>query len=186
LNEDGYSAIEMLVVLGILAVVSAGAVVQIARSVPAMKADGAMRVVMGQLSTARELAIGQRRFMQVRFLPPNRIQIVRTEVDASGATTGATVLSTVTFEGGITYLLNAGLPDTPDAFGLGAAISFGSATTIQFNTEGRLVDQAGNPLNGTVVLASPQGGVSSRAVTVFGSTGRIRGYRWNSKFWELV
>jgi hypothetical protein len=41
-------------------------------------------------------------------------------------------------------------------------------------------------LNGTIVLASPNILNSTRAVTVFGSTGRVRGYRWNSKAWVLV
>ena len=176
----------MLFVVGIAGVLSTMAFLQIGQSVPAMKADGAMRVVMSQLNTARNLAISQRRYMQVKFVAPDQIQIIRTDVNTAGAVTGTTVLSTVTFEGGITYNLIAGLPDTPDAFGMGTAVNFGVATTIQFATDGQLIDQAGGPLNGTMVLAKPQIENSSRAVTVFGSTGRVRGYRWNSRAWTLV
>src|SRR5689334_2708575 len=122
-RERGYSTIEMLGVLGIMGVVSAMSVIQIARSVPSVKADGAMRVVMSQLNTARELAITQRRVMEVKFLTPNQIQIVRSDVNTSGASTGTTVISTVLFEGGITYNLISGLPDTPDAFGLTNAVN---------------------------------------------------------------
>jgi hypothetical protein len=141
---------------------------------------------MAQLNTGRELAIAQRRNIEVKFVTPGKVQLIRTDVNSSGVVTGTTVLSNVSFEGGIVYKLVSGLPDTPDAFGLSSSISFGSATKIQFNSSGQLVDQAGNPLNGTVVVASPQGNNSSRAVTVFGSTGRVRGYRWNAKSWVLV
>jgi hypothetical protein len=163
------------------------AIVQVGQSVPQMKADGAMRVVIGQLNTAREMAISQRRYMQVRFVAPNQLQILRTNVNTAGTVTGTTVLSTVVFEGGITYNRFAALPggNTPDGFPMASSINFGTATTLQFTTEGMLVDQAGNPLNGTVVMSGPVIN-SSRAVTIFGSTGRVRGYRWTGNAWNLV
>jgi prepilin-type N-terminal cleavage/methylation domain-containing protein len=185
-RQSGFSLLEMIVMLSIMGILSTMAVVQIGQAVPAMKADGAMRVVMSQLNTARELAISQRRYMQVKFVAPNQIQIVRTDVNTAGAVIGTTVLSAVLFESGITYNKITGLPDTPDAFGMSASVNFGTATTIQFATDGELIDQTGGPLNGTIVLASPQIKNSSRAVTIFGSTGRVRGYRWNSNAWVLV
>jgi prepilin-type N-terminal cleavage/methylation domain-containing protein len=185
-RQSGFSLLEMLVMLAIVGVLSTMAVLQIGQAVPAMKADGAMRVVMGQLNTARELAISQRRYMQVKFLTPNQIQIIRTDVNSSGTVTGTTVLSTVTFEAGITYNKLAGVIDTPDAFGMTSAVNFGAATTIQFATDGELISETGSPLNGTVVLASPNIKNSTRAITVFGSTGRVRGWRWNAAAWVMV
>ena len=185
-RQTGFSLLEMLFVLGIMGVLSTIAIAQIAQAVPAMKADGAMRVVISQLNTARELAISQRRYIQVKFVAPNQMQVIRTDVNTAGAVTGTTLLTTVTFESGITYNVIAGLPDTPDAFGMSSAVNFGAATTLQFATDGELIDQAGSPLNGTVVVASPLIKNSSRAVTVFGATGRVRGYRWNAKAWVLV
>ena len=173
----------MLAIVGIL---STMAVAQIGQAVPQMKADGAMRVVMSQLNTARELAISQRRYIQVRFLAPNQIRIIRTDVDTSGTVTGTTTLSTVTFEGAVTYNKLGGIIDTPDGFGLASAIDFGAAATIQFATDGQLISETGSPLNGSVVLATPNNVNSSRAVTVFGSTGRVRAYRWNGRAWILV
>ncbi len=185
-RQSGFTLLETLVMLGIVGSLSAMAIVQIGGAASAMKADGAMRVVMGQLNTARELAISQRRYMQVRFVAPNQIQTIRTDVNTAGTVTGTTVIASVPFESGVTYNKIAGIPDTPDAFGMAAAINFGTATTIQFATDGQLIDQTGSPLNGTVVMTSPNDVVSSRAVTVFGSTGRVRAYRWNGRAWVRV
>jgi prepilin-type N-terminal cleavage/methylation domain-containing protein len=75
----------------------------------------------------------------------------------------------------------------PDAFGLKAGgIAFGAATSFLFNSDGTLIDQNGNPLNGTVFMAIPSVARSFRAVTVMGGTGRIRGYKWDGLRWVLA
>jgi hypothetical protein len=86
-------------------------------------------------------------------------------------------------------MLTAGLPDTPDAFGNTGPIAFGTATVIKFAPDGTLVDQSGQGLNGSVFMAIPniQGtNLSARAITVLGSTGRVRGYRWDGSKWNVV
>ena len=169
--------------LGIFSVMSAIAVVQVGQQTPGLKGDGAMRVAMAQMTSARELAITQRRFMRLNFdTVRNHVQIIREEVPGPGVT----VLSAVPFEGGIKFMLNAGVPDTPDAFGRAAAVDFGGAAEIKFAPDGTLVNQSGANLNGSIFLASPNIKLSSRAVTVLGSTGRIRGYKWDGAKWVLV
>jgi prepilin-type N-terminal cleavage/methylation domain-containing protein len=181
-SQSGYSMIELLLVLGISGVVMGIAVFQIGAVQPSMKGDGAMRVIMAQLNTARELSISQRRQMQVNFLGTGQIQIVRQEIPA-----GTTALPTVSVEGGLKYGLIAGIADTPDGFGLKAGgIAFGTATAYLFNSDGTLIDQNGNPLNGTIFLAIPGVARSFRAVTVMGGTGRIRGYKWDGHSWILA
>jgi hypothetical protein len=76
-----------------------------------------------------------------------------------------------------------GIPDTPDAFGNASASAFGLANTIAFTSEGWLVDQNGDPVNGTAFLGKPNLPLSARAVSIFGPTALIREWRWSGSQW---
>jgi len=180
-SQRGFSLIDTIVTLSIMGIVGSMATVQISTVRRSMLGDGAMRVVMAQLNTARGMAITQRRNMEVRFVGSNLLQIVRDEVPA-----GTTVLTTVAFESNAKYSLVAGVGDTPDGFGNASAISFGAALTIMFGPNGTLIDNDGNPVNGTAFLSISNNPESFRAVTVLGATGRVRGYRWNGTVWTRV
>lgn len=180
-SQAGYSLLEMIFVMGLLVTLSGMAILQINASNPGLKGDGAMRVVLAQLNQARESAITQRRYVRVVFTPPNLVQVLREDT-----TSTTTVLSSVLLEGGAAFSLMTGLPDSPDAFGNSTAIAFGSVTNVKFSPEGTLVNQDGATANGTAFLAIPQQKLSARAITILGSTGRIRGYRWIGAQWSLV
>jgi hypothetical protein len=98
--------------------------------------------------------------------------------EAPGITT--TLLTSVALESNATFSQVTGAGDTPDLFGAptDVGVAFGLATSIQFTTDGTLIDGNGNPLNGTIFLAISNQPESARAVTVLGSTGRVRGYKW--------
>jgi len=133
---------------------------------------------MSQLTQAREMAITQRRTMELKFVGGtggNWLQVVRHEVPGTGTTT----LSSVAFEGNVKYqLISTVTTDTPDGFGIGGALSFGTATTYTFSSDGTFIDQSGNPLNGTIFLATANVLKSQRAVTIMGGTGRVRAFKW--------
>ena len=57
---------------------------------------------------------------------------------------------------------------------------------MKFTPDGTLRRSGRRTLNGTVFLAMPNSALSARAVTVLGSTGRIRGYRWDGRIWKAV
>jgi prepilin-type N-terminal cleavage/methylation domain-containing protein len=182
-SHSGYSLIEIMLVVCVLGILGSMAAFQIPNLRSNLQGDGAMRVVMGELNVARELAITQRRKIRVDFVGTNRLQMTRIEVD----NVKTTLLRDIYFESGVQYSLVSGVgADTPDGFGNGEATDFGNATTIMFNTEGSLVDQKNIPLNGTVFLAIPGNALSFRAVTVQGATGRVRGYRWTGAQWRRV
>jgi prepilin-type N-terminal cleavage/methylation domain-containing protein len=181
-GQGGYSLAEMMVVVGIIAVLGGISVLQYVVALPSMKGDGAMRVIMGQIRLAQQLAISERRYMRVTFTSPNQIQIVREEIP--GPTT--TVRSQSVLEGGLQYSLVVAVPDTPDQFGNHTSLDFGSASNVKFSPDGTLVNQDGATTNGTVFVAIPTIPRSARAITILGSTGRVRAYRWNGAIWNLV
>jgi hypothetical protein len=189
-DARGFSAIEVLVVVGLTVTLSSVAMIQVAmKALPDIKSSSAARAVMAQLNIAKELSQSQRRRVKVVFTAPNKIELFRQELPVG---TPEKSISRTYLEGRVEFLLTPGLPDTPEAYGKGTATYFGGAanTIIYFDTQGQLVDGTGLPINGTVFLSIPLQPQASRAVAVFGSTGRIRTYRWNTRadgsgVWEL-
>jgi prepilin-type N-terminal cleavage/methylation domain-containing protein len=181
-REAGYNLVELMLVVGIMGVLSGMAVVQMNASRPGLKGDGAMRLVLSQVRQAREMAITQRRNMRVVFDQGNRIQVIREEVPGPTLTT----VSSVRIEGGLTYTVVTGVPDTPEAFGNSSSVYFGTASEVKFNPDGNLIDQLGRTLNGSVFVALSGQKLSARAVTIFGSTGRIKAFKWDGRVWVLV
>lgn len=186
-SERGITLIETMMTLGIMAIVGGMAAAQMSTVRRSMQGDGAMRLVMSEITTAREMAMTQRRLMEVQFIGGNWVRIVRHELTNNQTT----IVHSVALEGGVTFSLVPQVPDTPDAFGNSSALAFGAAQILLFNGEGSLVDSSGSPINGTVFLSISSRPESARAVTVLGSTGRVRGYRWaasnpNAPGWNRV
>jgi prepilin-type N-terminal cleavage/methylation domain-containing protein len=181
-SQAGFTLIEMMVTLSITAIVGSMATARLAEMRRTIQSDSAMRAVMAEMNTARDMAVMQRRNMEVQFTGGNWIRVIRHE--APGIAT--TALRGVALESNATFGLTNGVPDTPDAFGNLNAVAFSTAQSIMFGTDGTLIDENGNPLNGTVFLTIAGQPESARAVTVLGTTGRIRGYRWFGGVWSRV
>ena len=116
-SQTGYTLVEMMLVVGVMGVVSGLAVFQIGSARPSMKGDGAMRTVLAQMNTARELSISQRRNIQLTFAG-NLITLTRQNIAIGAAPATTTVLAAIPMEGGAQFGLTSGVPDTPDGFGL--------------------------------------------------------------------
>src|SRR5262249_9405530 len=108
-----------------------------------------------------------------------------------------TSLSSTLFEG-VQYIRLI-TKDTPDQFGNGTSTDTsgiylpsavspgpGQPPEVKFTPDGRFVNQAGATLNITILVGAPGDPLSQRAVTIMGSTGRVRGYRWDGSDWRLV
>ena len=171
--------VEIMATLGFVMVILAIAVGFYPPAIATIQGDADMRVQNWQLKQARELAINQRRTVQLNFVAPNQIQVFRNEIPA-----GQTLVSQAVLEHNTQYWLFAGQPDTPDGFGRPTAISFSGAATVMFTADGMLTDAAGNPVNGSIFLGQPGRPLTSRALTVFGPTATIRTYRWNGTQWR--
>lgn len=182
-EASGYSLIELLVVVGLIAVAGGMTAAMLPSAKRNAAADGEMQRIISTLRGARDLAITDRRNVIVSF-PSRQVVVSRQEVGAGGTVTGTTPVTTLTLEGGFDYrLYTPTLGDTPDLFGAAAATSFGGATTVLFDTEGELLDQTGDPVNGTLFIGRQSEPATARAVTILGVTGLVTGYRWDGGHW---
>ena len=143
------------------------------------RAEAGVSQALDILRSARELAVSQRRNVEVRFIGTDAIQTARVEVP-DGTTT---VVRTIQLENRMQFLLQSGIPDTPDLFGRSAAVAFGASPTRMFTSEGTFVDSNGDVLNGTLFMSVPGDKNSARAITIFGTTAVLHAWRWNGSRW---
>lgn len=194
-TDRGFSLLEMLVVISLTMVLAAMSVMAFVPMMKQQRVTDAYNTTLTTMRRARDQAAGDMRTYVVTFSNaaiPNSIT-VQQSVNASGACqippTGP-VLITSTLPTDITFHVepgvptsNTSLPVTPDQFGNAAyAVDFDLPTTqnvstICFNPDGTATDIYGNISNGVVYLGRPGDLYSSRAITLWGSTGRIRGWR---------
>ncbi len=171
--------IELLFVLALTSITLTFVIGGFRQAQAIVQGDASLRIVQWQFKLARETAINQRRSVEIRFTPPNFMTVVRRNIPA-----GETVISTAVLEHNTQFLRFAAQPDTPDGFGGAAAINFGGAVSYMFTADGMFTDAAGNPLNGTIFIGQQTKEQTARALTVFGPTARVRGYRWNGSEWK--
>jgi len=183
-DERGFSLLELMVVVGILGVLAAITIMVSPAFMQHAKAESGIAQAMDALRVGRETAISQRRNVKIEFVGLTAIRTVRQDIGTNGAITGSTVLSTVELENNMRFRLESGIPNTPDAFPLnGSAINFGSSPERMFTSEGTLVDQVGDVINGTVFLSVPGDPLSTRAISIFGPTALLRVWRWDGRQW---
>ena len=194
--QRGFTMIELSIVVMIILIISAMALIAYLPTLQDARFDAAMREVVDQLRQAREYAIANRRYVQVTFptvVVGGKTQYAVVLLQRNDLTAGAgainPTLSTIYLQYPAQYLVIAGSPDTPDAFGNSAAIEFeglngGPVGGMLFQSDGELVDGTTfQPINGTVFLAYPGKNTSARAITILGGTGRARGWKGTGSTW---
>ncbi len=177
-SSPGFSLLEVLVVIGLSSVIAGITLYAFQAALRQYRGDANLRLLLWQLQVARELALNQRRSIEVQLLEPNEIRTLRREIPQ-----GETLLTRVFFEGNVRFTLYPGVPDTPDRFGNDRAIAFGEAVRVMFAADGQFVDERGQPVNGSIFFGVPAQRETARALTVFGPTGRVRAYRWTGSAW---
>ena len=194
--EQGFSLLEMLVVVALAFTIMAFAVMNTVGSSSNARANSAMDAVVSQLRQAREMAIAKRRNVQVQFTAPNQIQL--TVLTLPGEPVPPVIAPTL-LPGGLSFAVLVGT-DTPMNFGNSTAISLqqpggGGAWTVMFTTSGAFCGTAqaaatlyqatnNNPVNASLFLGVVGKPTTARAVTVFGATGRVRSYYWSGSSWQ--
>jgi prepilin-type N-terminal cleavage/methylation domain-containing protein len=196
----GFSMVEMMIVVALLLIVTRIAFVNIQGALKDSRVNGAYDTAFMQMRVARERAITERKRYIVTFGTPapalaltplgapttKSIQVYRW--DAGTPSPAPVQVSTINLPADVAFQAIAGLPTSssavPDGFGSGiTAIDFdqgvgaGGGNLVMFMPDGSAHDLAGNFDSGILYVARNGDLSSTRAMTVFGTSGRIRGWR---------
>jgi Tfp pilus assembly protein FimT len=193
----GFSLLEMTMAMAILIVVSSISFMSLQPALKAQRVSNAYNTVLSAMRQARDNAVAQRTSYVVTFdtsTTPHSVSVAPT----FGGFQGVQTVSTYKLPTDVNFSAESGIPTantkTPDRFGTGnKAIDFGftgqgtgvgGQNKIYFCPDGSAQDAAGgagqcsgNVNDGVVYIARPGELMSSRAITVWGATGRIRGWR---------
>jgi prepilin-type N-terminal cleavage/methylation domain-containing protein len=184
-KNRGFSLLELMIVLAV-GLTMAG--VTFMAMMPLFKqnhVDQAYDTTLSVIRNYRNLSITQSKRYILTFTAPGTITVQYWGVAVPVSPAPVTV-ATYTLPPDIQFGVQAGFPAAaPDTFGTGVvAIDFdqgmglGSQPYIMFMPDGSSQDILGNYNSGILYLTNPSANVySSRAIDVWGTTGRIRGWR---------
>jgi prepilin-type N-terminal cleavage/methylation domain-containing protein len=178
-RSAGVTLLEMLVVISILLILAGFSVYNLLPAIRMNRIENALQATLLEVRNSRQLAIDERRVHVVTFVLPNIIQTDRIELDGT-----RNVIRQVPLTPDVAFQAELGIPTgpaaVPDGFGNGGqAINFNGSDEIYFQADGSAHDAIGRVVNGVVYLSFPGELMSSRAVSLFGATGRL-------KAWKLV
>ena len=179
LSDKGFSIVELCISLSVAVIILGFALLNMMEIRRGMNANKAMYQIVDQLRNGRELAIAQRRVIELQFPSgDNQIQLIRHNL--SDETTD--LVGNVILPNSCKFMLFE-LPDSPDRLGNSDAISFQDTNKLAFLPDGTLVGDDNNPRSGSFFFGEENHPETARAVTIIGPTGRIRSYRWNGTDW---
>lgn len=196
-GASGFSLIEMTMVMALIIVLASITTISLIPLLKQQRITNAYNTTLAAMRQARDNAVAQRTSYSVTFsntVSPNTITVSPTVVGFLGDQ------NTTTYQmpTDVTFNVQTGFPTTgPDNYGTGLVpVDFGytanggagGGTTIYFCPDGSAQDAEGGAGNcagswdgGVVYLARAGEITSARAVTLWGGTGRIHGWRLYSK-----
>ena len=198
-RASGFSLLEMMIVISILIVMASITFISMVPVLKQQRVTNAYNTALTALRQARDTAIAQGTSYSVTFsssATPNTITIAPA---LSVGFQGQQSAVTYQLPTDVTFITQSGFPTTtatvPDGFGGGTtAIDFGytgSNTSgglnyIYFCPDGSAQSDttgkcAGNWDGGVIYLGRSGDLLSSRAITLWGGTGRIHGWRLYAK-----
>jgi prepilin-type N-terminal cleavage/methylation domain-containing protein len=194
-QQRGFSLLEMMITLSIVLILAGISFISLRPLFNKGHVDSAYTTTLMVLRDTRHLAITQGHEYLVVFNPggfPAGTLLVQYQPPAvgNGALPPLQQVNTYTLPADVSFAVKAGFPaSTPDGFGTGInAIDFGQGlgggalNYVAFMPDGSARDTLGNYNSGVVYMISPADTIySARSVTVWGATGRIRGWRLNQQ-----
>jgi type II secretory pathway pseudopilin PulG len=191
-KTSGYSLLEMIITVSIALILCAVTFIAFKPILNQGHINSAYDTTLMALRNTRNLAITQSHEYYVNFnpagFPAGTIQI-QYQPPAVGAGAAPPLEQVITYSipSDVSFAVQAGFPaNAPDGFGAGVKpIDFGQTLAgepffyVVFMPDGSSQDNLGNYNSGVVYLTRPGDNIynSSRAITVWGATGRIRGWR---------
>jgi prepilin-type N-terminal cleavage/methylation domain-containing protein len=187
-KNRGFSLLEMLITIAICMIVAGITFIALMPLFRQSHVDAAYDTTLSVIRSYRNLSITQSKRYIVTFAPPGTITVQYFGVGVPVSPPPVTV-ATYTLPDDIQFAVQAGFPAAaPDSFGSGGtAIDFdqgigpGGQNYIMFMPDGSSQDLLGNFNSGVLYLTRPGDLYSSRAISVFGTTGRVRGWRLYSQ-----
>jgi hypothetical protein len=185
--------VELLVVVAIVLIISSASLMAINSVLKSSRADYGLQIALGQVRQVHQRAIDERRVYRLTFTTPGNIRTDR--MDFSGGVWTPAFIGSINLPTDMQFTVVSGTPTTTTPNGFGSAdnavdLSLNNtsgATQVFFQADGRVLDSVYRVANGIVYIARPGDLPSSRAVTIFGSTGRIKGWKLftsgSNKYW---
>jgi len=188
----GFSLMEMMIVIGIGMTVAGISVMALMPMLQENHVDQSYDTTLSVLRNYRNLAIAQSQRYIITFTPATTtVPIVPASITVQNwqyavpVSPAPTFVASYTLPTDVTFGVQTIFPAAaPDGFGTGVtAIDFdqnvppGSANYVLFMPDGSSQDLTGNYNSGILYITRPGDAYRSRALTVWGTTGRIRGWR---------
>jgi len=187
--QGGFSLLELMLTLGIILILSGVTFYSLQPALKQARVTTAYDTTLMALRNTRQLAVTQRKRYIVAFAAPGTITISYwgkgVPVDPAPV-----VVQTYNLPVDVQFTVIAGQPTAPtavpDGFGggttaidFGQALAIGTQPSVMFMPDGSSQDALGLGYynSGVVYVGRPGELESMRAVTVFGTTGRVRGWR---------
>jgi prepilin-type N-terminal cleavage/methylation domain-containing protein len=185
-KNRGFSLLELMIVMAIGLTMAGVTFIALGPLFKENHVDQAYDLTLSVIRNYRNQSITQSKRYILTFTAPRTITVQYWGVGVPVSPAPVTVAS-YTLPQDISFAVQAGFPATaPDSFGTGVtAIDFdqgmglGSQNYIMFMPDGSSQDTLGNYNSGILYLTNPAAPniYSSRAIDVWGTTGRVRGWR---------
>jgi prepilin-type N-terminal cleavage/methylation domain-containing protein len=182
-KNRGFSLLELLIVVSIGLTMASVTFIAMKPLFNENHVDQAYDTTLSVIRNYRNQSITSSVRYIVFFTPPRALTVQRWNYAVPVSPAPVTV-ATYTLPSDIQFAVQAGFPNPgPDNFGTGTVpltltnCALVGQDCLIFYPDGSAQDDLGNFNSGVVYLTRPGDLYSSRAVSIFGTTGRIRGWR---------
>lgn len=186
-KNRGFSLLEMVTVIAIGFILAGMSFIAMVPMWKENHVDQGYDTLLTTIRYYHNQAITQSKRYVLTFTSPGTITVAYWGYTPPPGTSPAPVtIYTYQLPSDISFAVTSGFPNPgPDSFGTGStAIYFNACAVIEsgnpcvvFYPDGSAQDDAGNYNNGVVYLMRSGDVYSGRAVDVYGTTGRVRGWR---------